>query len=298
MITYSAQVATDDAYELAEGPVWDPARGRVLWVDIPQGRVVEAALSGDWLEVTGGHRFPGTVGAVVPTRDAGLLVATGKGFATVVSDGCVRTGPTVVPGDLDSRFNDGACDPAGRFLVGSMALDDREAGERLYRLDPDGSVGVVDEGLTLSNGLGWSPDGGTLYHIDSVTGTVWARAYDPDSGAVGPRSALLRVEDGAPDGLCVDVEGNLWIAIWGAGQVRCLSPEADLIATVEVPAPHTSSAAFVGPGRDRLLVTTARKDLSDADLAAFPASGRLFLADVGTAGVPTTPWAGDSTSFP
>lgn len=292
MTTYDARLATGEAYQLAEGPVWDADRARVLWVDIPDGRVLEGRLLADRLEVTGEHRFPGTVGAVVPGRDGGLLVAGSKGLATIAADGSVRTGPAVVADDADSRLNDGACDPAGRFLVGSLALDDRVGQERLYRLDPDGSVGVVDDGFTLSNGLGWSADGHTLYHVDSVPGIVWSRAYDPASGGVGPRRRLLLVDDGVPDGLCVDVDGNLWIAIWGAGEVRCYSPAAERLATVEVPAPHTSSVAFVGSRRHRLLITTARDELSDADLAAFPASGGLFLADVGTAGVPTTAWSG------
>lgn len=290
--TYDARLATDEAYQLAEGPVWDPERGRVLWVDIRSGRVMEGTLAADRIAVVTEHRFAGTVGAVVPARDGGLLVAGSKGLATIAADGSVRTGPSVVPDAVDSRLNDGACDPAGRFLVGSMALDGRVGQERLYRLDGDGSVRVVDQGFTLSNGLGWSPDGRTLYHVDSIPGTVWSRPYDPASATVGPRREHLRVDGGLPDGLCVDVDGNLWIAIWDAGEVRCYSPAAEHLATVGVPAPHTSSAAFVGPGRDRLLITTARDELSDADLAAFPASGRLFLADVGTAGVPTTAWSG------
>lgn len=296
--TFRAEVATDESHELAEGPVWDADRERLLWVDIPRGRVVSGRLTGDRVEVTGDHRFPGTAGAVVPTADGGLLVALRRGFATVAADGPVRTGSVVVPEADDSRFNDGACDPIGRFLVGTMALDDRKGAERLYRLDGDGSVTVIDTGFTLSNGLGWSPDGRTLYHVDSIPGVVWTRSYDADSGRMGPRRAHLRIDDGAPDGLSVDAEGNLWIAVWGAGQVRCFDAAARHVATVEVPAPHTSSVAFVGSALDRLLITTARKDLSDIDIEVYPLSGRLFLADVGVRGVPATPWAGRCELIP
>ncbi len=160
----------------------------------------------------------------------------------------------MLSGTGDSRFNDGACDPTGRFLVGSMALDDREGAERLYRLDGFGDVEVVDDGLTLSNGLGWSPDGQMLYHVDT--------------------------------------DGNLWVAVGGAGQVRCFSAAGEHVATVEVAAPHTSSAAFVGAARDRLLITTGREDLTEAQLDSSPLSGRLFLADVGRRGVPTVAWSG------
>jgi len=109
---------------------------------------------------------------------------------------------------------------------------------------------------------------------------------------MGRRMEHLRIQDGTPDGLCVDTEGNLWVAVWGAGQVRCFDAGGVHVATVEVPAPHTSSVAFVGPGLDRLLITTAREDLSDTQLVAHPRSGHLFLADVGARGVPTVAWAG------
>jgi sugar lactone lactonase YvrE len=293
MSTISAEVAGSESYELGEGPVWDAGRQRLLWVDIPQGRVLVARLRGDGVEVTDEHRMPGEVAAaVVPTADGGLLVALHRSLATITPDGRVRTGRRVLPDSADSRLNDGACDPVGRFLVGSMSLDGRERCERLYRLDAAGTVEVVDEGFTLSNGLGWAPNGQTLFHVDSVPGVVWSRAYDPASGAVGERRVHLRIRDGLPDGLCVDREGNLWVAVWGAGEVRCFDAGGKRIATVTVAAPHTSSVAFVGAELDRLLITTARQDLSSSQLASAPLSGRLFLAEVGATGVPSTPWAG------
>jgi sugar lactone lactonase YvrE len=290
--TFRATAASTVSHDLAEGPVWDAAAQRLLWVDIPRGRVLWGRLDGDQVRVTGEHGFAGTAGAVVPPADGGLLIALRRGLATIAADGTVRQGRAVVPEDVDSRFNDGACDPAGRFLVGSMALDDRRGGEHLYRVDADAGVEVLDGDLTLSNGLGWSPDGTTLYHVDSVPGVVWTRSYDVASEAIGPRRELLRITNGTPDGLCVDADGNLWIAIWGGGEIRCFTPGGEQIAAVEVPAPHTTSAAFVGPGLDRLLITTARKDLSSTDLMAWPLSGRLFVADVGARGLATVPWAG------
>ncbi len=297
MTTYEATAASVEAYRLSEGPVWDDAAGRLLWVDIPAGRVVEGTLGDAGVAVTRTHEFAGTVGAVVPAADGALLVAARDGFATVTADGTIRCGPRVLPAGADSRYNDGACDPAGRFLAGSMALDDRRGHESLYRLAPDGSVTVLVDGLTLSNGLGWSPDGRTMYHVDSVPGVVWAQPYDPGSGRTGPRRQLFGIDDGTPDGLCVDTDGNLWVAVFGAGQVRCHTPDGRVVATVRVPAPHTTSAAFVGPGRDRLLITTGREELPAADLAAHPDSGRLFLADVGATGLPTVPWAGTATAL-
>lgn len=169
-----------------------------------------------------------------------------------------------------------------------MSLDGREREERLHRLDAAGTVAVVDDGLTLSNGLGSSPDGRTLFHVDSIPGIVWSRSYDTASGAIGPRRAHLRIEDGTPDGLFVDTDGNLLIAIRGAGQVRCYDGGGVQIATVEVAAPHTSSVACVGPARDRLLITSATKGALRRRPRGVPFSGHLFLADVGRAEFPRT----------
>ena len=162
----------------------------------------------------------------------------------------------------------------------------------LYRVDADGQVAVIDDDLTLSNGLAWSPEGSVLYSVDTTPGVVWSRPYEVASGACGERAVALRIGDGSPDGLCVDTEGNLWIAIWGAGEVRCYTPAGERLATVDVPAPHTSSVAFVGPARDTLLITTARDELPAEQLEEFPLSGHLFTARLEVAGVPTAPWAG------
>ena len=292
MRTIRADVVSAAAYELAEGPFWDAERERLLWVDIAGGTVIAGRLRADSVEVIAEHRFPSTVAAVVPTADDGLLVALRDGLASITAGGVARTGRRVLPDGDNSRFNDGACDPYGRFLVGSMSLDDREGGERLYRLDRDGTLEVVDDGLTLSNGLGWSPDGRTLYHVDSAPGIVWSRSYDVGTGAMGPRQQLLRIDDGTPDGMCVDTDGNLWIAVYGAGEVRCFTAGGEQVATVEVAAPHTTSVAFVGSALDRLLITSAREGLSAAELDAHPLSGHLFLADVGAHGSPAASWAG------
>lgn len=288
--------ASDLVHRLAEGVVWDSSRQRLLWVDIPAGEVLEGRLDGDSVEVVLRHAFVGTVGAVVPVQDGGLLIAGQRGPILVDPDGRARLGPDLLPAGADSRLNDGVCDPAGRFLVGSLPLDDRSGEERLYRIDADGSARVVDDGFTLSNGLAFSPDGGTLYHVDSVPGIVWVRSYDVATGAMGPRDEAFRPTGGIPDGLCVDTDGHLWIAMWGAGEVRRYRADGLLLATLEVPAPHTSSVAFVGPSLDRLLITTASQDLSAAQRAEFPHAGKLFLAEVGVAGLPSVPWAGTTTA--
>jgi sugar lactone lactonase YvrE len=288
MQTFHAAPATDETYQLAEGPVWDQARERVLWVDIDAGEVLTGELHEGRVRRTVRQAFGETVGAAVCSADGQLLVARRRDLLVVASG---RSVP-VIPADKASRFNDGACDPAGRFVVGSMALDGRTKDDALYRLEHDGGVTVLDDDLTLSNGLAWSPDGARMYSIDTKPGTVWVRDYDPGSGSgSGTRTQLLGISDGSPDGMCVDTDGNLWIAIWGAGEVRCYTPGGDQIAIVHVGPPHTSSVEFVGPDLDRLLITTATSELGPAQLDEFPDSGRLFTARVGARGLPSTPWS-------
>jgi sugar lactone lactonase YvrE len=283
--------ASSEIYGLAEGPVWDAARERVLWVDINAGAVHTGILRDGRIEARGRFTIAGTAGAVVCSAAGELLVAGTRGLHTVAADGTVTAGARLIPEAVASRLNDGKCDPAGRFLVGSMALDDRRGEDVLLSIGRTGSITVLDEDLTLSNGLGWSPDGTVLYSTDTVPGVIWSRAYRPDSGTVGPRRELLRITDGSPDGLCVDADGNLWIAIWGAGEVRRYSPTGTRLATVAVPAPNTTSVAFVGPGLDTLLITTASEQLSTRQLAEFPDSGRLFTCAVDAVGLPVAPWS-------
>jgi sugar lactone lactonase YvrE len=277
----SVLVASAAAYGLGEGPLWDAGRERVLWVDINAGAVHAARLRDGVLDdVTTVVHVDETVGVAVCDAGGRLLVA-GARSVFAADEPARRT--TLVPAAKPSRLNDGACDPAGRFLVGSMALDDRQGEECLYRIEHDGTVTTIDDDLTISNGLGWSPDGSVLYSVDTTPGIVYTRPYEPASGAYGERTIALRIDDGSPDGLCVDADGNLWIAIWGAGQVRCHTPTGEHLATVEVPVPHTSCPAFVGPALDTLLISTASED------EPAPA-GHLFTAPVGVRGLPTPPW--------
>lgn len=273
--------------------MWDPVRERVLWVDINAGTVYAGRLDADVVRPDARLRLDETVGAVVCSEDGRLLVAGARRVYEVDREWRCTLHADVIPAAKRSRLNDGACDPAGRFLVGSMALDARRGEECLYRVEAGGGVTVLDSDLTISNGLAWSPDGTVMYSTDTTPGVVWARPYDPDRGEHGARREVVRFERGGwPDGLCVDADGNLWVAIWGGGEVRCYTPAGDRVATVSVPAPHTTSVAFVGPARDTLLITTATDQLSGAQLDAFPLSGRLFLAHVGVAGLPVAPWAG------
>jgi sugar lactone lactonase YvrE len=293
MRVFGATVASDRQYELGEGPLWDEALQRVLWVDINAGTVHGGHLDGGFITPEMEMRFDDTVGAVVSDAAGHLLVAGARRLYRVIGEARVAVHAELVPDSKVSRLNDGACDPAGRFVVGSMALDGRQGEECLYRLEGDGAVAVLDHDLSISNGVAWSPAGDVMYSVDTLPGIVWSRPYDPASGEWGERTQVLRSDHGGwPDGLCVDTDGNLWVAIWGGGEVRCYTPAGERLATVTVPAPHTTSVAFVGPNRDLLLITTATDQLSAAQLDAHPLSGRLFTARVGAAGLPLAPWSG------
>lgn len=297
VIAHQAVPASTQAYVLGEGPVWDGPRQRVLWVDITAGLVLIGRLSADLTVVeTQRLAFPGTVGVVVCSEAGDLLVAGPKQLRTVSAAGTVGPAPNwppaLIPDSKHSRLNDGGCDPAGRFLVGTLALDERTGDEQLLRVETSGAVTVLDAELGLSNGLAFSPDGTEFYSTDTLPGLIHARSYDAESGQYGSRRVLLKIDYGSPDGICVDADGNLWVAIWGAGQVRCFSPAGDLLATVEVDAPHTSCVAFVGPDLDTLLITTASEQLSPAQLAEHPDSGKLFTCRPGVRGLPVPAWSG------
>jgi len=298
MNLFEATPASDRTYGLAEGPVWDADRLRVLWVDVNAGTVYVGRFSDGAINQEHHIAVDTTVGAVVTSASGDLLVAGARHLHTISSDGAHHRGLEVVARTKESRLNDGGCDPEGRFLVGSLALDQRQGDESLVRIEPDGAVTVIDDDLTLSNGLAFSPDDTVLYNIDTTPGTVWRRSYGLGSGVVGPRAAFVHIDHGSPDGMCIDNDGNLWIAIWGAGEVRCFAPSGEQLATVVVAAPNTSSVAFIGPNLDTLLITTASEQLSPADSTRYPDSGRLFTADVGVAGTPVHRWAGQLGTQP
>jgi sugar lactone lactonase YvrE len=295
-----------------EGPVWDADRQELLWVDITAGRLRRATVSPDGeLDELAVHEVGGTVGVAAPAADGGWLLGAGPGFTAVSADGEVSVlvelagegGPEQPAGGRPSgtRMNDGGCDRAGRFYAGTMAFDEHPGAGALYRVDLDGTVSTVLDGLTVSNGLGWSPDDRTVYLCDSGAAVVWAFDHDLASGAFGRRRVVLdfsdRPDEGVADGLTVDDEGCLWTALWGGGQVRRYSPDGELLAVVDVPASQTSSCAFAGPGRDLLVISTSAHGLSDDDRAGQPDAGRLFTVRPGMTGPPAFPYRGPLTGL-
>ena len=198
----------------------------------------------------------------------------------------------VLPPRCGQRINDARTDPAGRLYLGTLRMDDSSDSELLARIEDDGAVTVIDDDLSLSNGIAWSPSGDRMFSGDSLRRTIYVREYDPGTGAAGPREVFLQGMDAIPDGICTDRDGGLWVAVGGVGQVRRYHAGAESDLVVDVPAPYVSSVAFAGNALGTLVITTAREDIGADRLEQFSASGALFTASVETSGVPVAPWRG------
>ena len=285
--------STTEQTILGEGLRWDAQRGELLRVDIAAGHVFRDRIADDGsLIPIRTYRLPGTVGAVAPVEgDRGWLLAADRGFAMLDLDGASRVIAEVA--SEGSRMNDGAADPQGRFWAGTVA--DRPGAAVLYRLERDGRVDAMLDGLTTSNGIGWSPDGRTMYLADSGPRVIHAFEFDGDAGTISRGRVLVEVpeEIGTPDGLTVDAEGDLWVAIWGGGRVHRYSPAGELRQVLDVPAAQTTSCAFAGPGLHRLYVTTATEDWTDDERRADPRAGLVYRFETDATGRPADPFRPD-----
>jgi sugar lactone lactonase YvrE len=282
----TATGCTTEQTLLGEGARWDDRRGELLRVDILAGRVFRDLVTADGiLEPVADYTIPGTVGALAPIDgEEGWLVAAGRGFLLLRPDGSRHALEQVAP--AGTRMNDGACDPQGRFWAGTLADDRRPGGGTLYRLERDGRVDAVLDGLTISNGLGWSPDGSTMYLVDSGPRLIHAFDFDGDHGTISRQRTLLALPEdvGAPDGMTVDGAGDLWVAVYGGGQVRHYTPSGELIEIVAIPAAQSTSCAFGGATLNQLFVTTGTEGWDDEQRAADPAAGIVYRVDTATAG--------------
>lgn len=282
----TVEQVTEPVAAHGEGPVWHAGWPGLRWVDMLAGDVLE--LGGDGAVR---RRHVGTVAAALrPRSNGGAVIGLERGFA--LADATLeRIEPLgEVWQDDGVRMNDGGCDPDGRFYCGSMAYDERPGAGSLYRLDPDGTVSTVLSGVTISNGLAWSPGGDTAYYVDTSTHRVDAFDYDPGRGLTNRRPLLRIPEDaGAPDGMTVDAEGRLWIALWGGAGVRCYTTDGALAEHVPLPARLVTACTFGGPALDELYITTSRQGLPDGEQ---PEAGALFRYRPGVRGLPAHTFAG------
>jgi sugar lactone lactonase YvrE len=278
------ELALDVKAELGEGPIWDAARQRLLFVDIMLGHVHE------FDPVTGVDAIfevGQPTGAVTPTARGDWLVAARDGFFRLNR----ATGATIlfaiVEADRqDNRMNDGYCDARGRFWAGTMSMTHQREAGALYRLDPDGTVTTQIDYVTTSNGIDWSLDGRQMYYVDTGTSRIDVFDFDVEHGVIARQRPLVTIpaEQGKPDGLIVDADGCLWLALWGGGAIHRYTPDGRLDRAIAMPVSHPTKCAFGGPDLADLYVTSAWTALSRDQRAAQPSAGGLFRLRPGVKG--------------
>ena len=290
MTDVRAVAVTEPVAELGEGPLWDPVRRRVDWVDITGGRIhhFDPSSGVDSVVDVGAH-----VGVLAHRAGGGLVLGIAGGFALLDEEtGDLERLPRLHPEEW--RMNDGLVDSRGRFWAGNMRYDQATGQATLYRLDPDRSVTRVLEGLSLCNGLDWADDGATMYFIDSLAHRVDAYEFDMELGTVGARRTVVEIPDDSssahgltvPDGMTLDAEGYLWVAVFGGAQVRRYHPDGRLDGVIELPVGAVTSCGFAGDDLRDLYITTATHE------PAEPLAGALFHCRPGVQGRPSTPFAG------
>ncbi|WP_198663684.1 SMP-30/gluconolactonase/LRE family protein [Jiangella endophytica] len=267
--------------------MWDAIAQRLLFVDIPTGRLFSHDPRNGRTSTT---EFQHELSYGHPAVGGGLVVAVREGVA-MVRDGSLRMLAAPLAESPGARMNDANVDPRGRLLVGTMAYDFADGAGRLYRLDTDGQLTTVLTDVTISNGIDWSPDGATAYYVDSPTLRIDTFDYDLDAGELSRRREFATIEDGAglPDGLTVDAEGGVWVALYGGGQVRRFTAAGALDLIVEVPGARlVTSCCFGGPELDQLYISTSRENLTAEQLRSQPGAGHIFSARTGHRGRPVT----------
>ena len=283
-----AEQITEPLAHHGEGPCWLARSGELAWVDMLAGRVLATSLARGTTQVID---IPGPVAAIVRPRAAGgLIVATETGIV-LLDDHELATPLCEIVTEPGIRMNDGGCDPQGRFWCGTMAYDETPGAGTLYRVEADGSFATALTGVTISNGLDWSDDGSTAFYIDSTPGRVDTFAFDGATGELSERTSFAHIEStlGLPDGLTIDAEGGVWVALWDGGAVRRYAPDGTLDAVVPLPCGRVTACAFGGDDLSELFITTSRLGLPPG---ADPSGGALFRCRPGVRGRPVREFAG------
>lgn len=281
---------------LGEGPIWDPRCSAYWWIDIVEKKLFCFDPTEGSNRAWELDQMPGTV---VPRARGGLVLALQDGFGFFDPD----SGRLSRLGDPetdkpDNRFNDGKCDPGGRFWAGTMRIDDHMEvfTGSLYSLETDLSiVKRLGDDIGVSNGIVWSSDGGSMYFVDSPRREIYRFDYDLETGKIRNRTTIFRATQqlGCPDGMAIDAEDKLWVAFWGGACVARICPQTGTrLAEIRLPVSAITACAFGGRELDRLLITTASVGLSAAERQQQPLAGDLFIAEVGVSGAPQSEFAG------
>jgi sugar lactone lactonase YvrE len=289
----TAEQATPAVAEHGEGPVWDASRGLLASVDMLRGDLLTVDLPRAGAEPGEVHRrhVGDLLAALRPRARGGWVVALARGFGLLDEPGAPE-GEARPLGELWSdptvRMNDGGCDPAGGFWCGSMATDASLGRGSLYRLAPDGTVATMLTDVSVSNGLCWSPDGSRAYYVDSGAGGIDVLGVDLAAPAVTSRERFVEVDGGTPDGLTVDAEGAVWVALWGGSALHRYTPEGTLDTVVRVPTTHPTACAYAGPELDELWITSSMQGAGRNDGRA----GALYRCSPGVRGLDPLPYRG------
>jgi sugar lactone lactonase YvrE len=286
------EIILDAQATLGEGPAWDAKTRTLYWIDIHDKRIHYHRDEED-----GFVQLEVMPGCLAPARDGSLIVAAHASILTIrplgqAHDGVATVTQTVltsVSEPANNRFNDGKCDPVGRFLAGTMDMDEKIPSGALHSFDGS-QVTLLLEGVCISNGLAWSPDHKTFYHVDTPTREVKAFDYDLATGQIANPRVVIRIPEslGWPDGMTSDMDGNLWIAMWSGAQVTRWNPQmGQLLEQIPLPAKHVTSCVFGGENLNELYITSARRGLDRADLTAYRYSGSLMRVKTQVQGMPT-----------
>ena len=282
-----AQLLFDVKATLGEGPVWDERTQTLYWIDIINKRIYADA---DVL-----IELDEFVGCLAPRKSGGLILTKRFSFWTLETHPAQMTFlATLTDEPSNNRFNDGKCDPRGRFLAGTMDMGEKDPYGSLYSFDGR-TITKLLEGVNISNGMTWSPDHKTFYYIDTPTHTVMAFDYDLDTSAIANPRLAVRVPDefGWPDGMTSDTQGNLWVAMWGGAQVTKWDPATgQLLERIPFPAKNVSSCVFGGENMNELYLTSARVGVDEDMLKQYPLTGGVFRLETDVEGMPVFEFAG------
>ena len=293
MKEFVAEVCTTDRYFLGECCRWDDVRGELYWLDVHEGHFFRATADGTTIDIVRRYDLGGNVSALAPLekRDDGWIVAMNRSLWLLQESGELRE-IAQLEDDTSMMMNDGAADPWGSFWVGSLAANEQPNRGSVFRFRQPRGARTMFGGATISNGIGWSPDRSVMYYVDSGPGTI--TSYDVDgTGEISHPRLFAQFDvatEGTPDGLCVDEEGGIWVAVWGGYEVRRYAPSGEVVARVRVPTAQPSCCALGGANATTLYITTAQEDLSSSQLDNEPDAGRLFAVNVGVTGRPLDPY--------
>ena len=285
-----ATVAYAAQNRLGEGPLWSVEEQALYWVDILAPAIFR------WQPGESSHRqwkLPTHIGSFAFRRDGGAIIALSNGFAFFdFATGELSPLQDPEPGSAETHLNDGKCDRMGRFFAGTMDYQENRPIGNLYRYEANGALKKMKSQITISNGLGWSPDSKIMYYTDSPTRCIYAYDYDLANGTMTNERVFARDEVGFPDGLAVDAEGYVWGAKWGGWQVVRYAPDGTIDRKIQVPTAHVTSCTFGGPDMKSLYITTAWKGLSIEDRERQPLAGNVFVVETDVQGLPEPKFAG------